>query len=734
MVQALRLAIESNEYRAILNAGEELSEQDKSRKGFIRKLCLVRWKEVHLYNYLNDSVLLTIGRDELGVDGDYPDVILRINREIKNSSFNKKPALHLETQKLSGALGIEDFCGTKNTPHVRNIQHFKNNKGESLRISYVRHGTPTALEGRVNTARQVAAPFGRFLGLDMDGGEEVTSDYREYLRALEDEGESELFCVHQRRTPNVIENERSRVKKIEALQEQHPNLFVLTQPVEGDLFEHKGDYSQISSFEDLKMSLREEFFERDLEDPQTRAALPCCLRNNEEYKLAFNQLLKDVQELFFPNKEFAIAPNMMDSLANVQKELEKKQFEAIKVFLLEHSTDDLQNQEEPKSTVEIDVRVLERLLQDNDLNDHFGENISVENLQQRIYLAAKSVKKLEKTEDLESENLKTWQSYILLFYIFQKMDLKFRLNGVNGFSLTAYTTPCKDFLDRGGNQAFVERRLLDYMMGMGNDEERKEEALINLLGPPILVKKKEAIERRIKPGLEVEKLLASMDQERITKLVNYTFGDEKWRIVEIATPKLKAQTGMPLLSRHIKNEITNIQPNEVVACIRKYAHYDLDQWERVCVREIQGKGLEIGSNSINVLTRSQRNRNPKDIRALKGQVLEHKLVNHDEPKAEKILSSLSQCFNIVHDSISETFNEAITANVLAVVNQQTEGTFLVDLSRDDVISIRYTDPSFVLKRQDQEEIIATCEAEVEIQYRKGEEPEGYMHWTLKPID
>ncbi|MFC2049523.1 hypothetical protein ACFLR2_02475, partial [Chlamydiota bacterium] len=378
LVQELRAVILSPEYQAIsAELRDTLSDDNRQIRDFVRKFCLIRWREISLYNYLEQNVLLTIEEDKsppLSLE-DFPETVLAVNERVKRSSRNKKPMIALEGQKLAGALGIEDFCGSKNTPHMRNIQVFRDRDGDVLPITYVRHGTPTALGDNYSTleivSRQLASPFVRAWGSELDSGEEVTPDYREYLRALEERDESELFCVYQRRSQDIIENERTRAIKIDGLQETHPNIYVLTQPVEGELFEHKGRYSKMTTFEELKRSLEEEFFETDPDAVTTRAALPLYLRGDRErkeaYRIVFKRLLDDVQTLFFPAQNEALDPSLSASLTDIEEELNRdyrEQAATIKTQLREVDLNQLERVEH--STVH--EKVLALLLEDVNLS------------------------------------------------------------------------------------------------------------------------------------------------------------------------------------------------------------------------------------------------------------------------------------------------------------------------------------------------------------------------------
>lgn len=117
------------------------------------------------------------------------------------------------------------------------------------------------------------------------------------------------------------------------------------------------------------------------------------------------------------------------------------------------------------------------------------------------------------------------QSFILLFYVFQKIDLKLRLN------ITHYKTPCKDFLDRGGMMAMLENIVHLVMSRETVSSEDLDGVLYNALGAAILVKKIGVIEERFRPGLAVVKRLSELPAPRREQLKASQFmGD--WQVTD----------------------------------------------------------------------------------------------------------------------------------------------------------------------------------------------------------
>ena len=131
-----------------------------------------------------------------------------------------------------------------------------------------------------------------------------------------------------------------------------------------------------------------------------------------------------------------------------------------------------------------------------------------------------------------------WQMFILIFYIFQAMDLKMRLPNISHFS-----SPCKDFLDRGGNRAMTEALILAYMMAYKKrkgrpSREELEPIMYNLLAPPIVAKGIAPIKHRLEPGLAVAQHLASLSDEQLKALCSMDLfvndnHEMKWHLEEM---------------------------------------------------------------------------------------------------------------------------------------------------------------------------------------------------------
>lgn len=97
-----------------------------------------------------------------------------------------------------------------------------------------------------------------------------------------------------------------------------------------------------------------------------------------------------------------------------------------------------------------------------------------------------------------------WQKFTLFFYAFQRMDLKASL-GSKSHPISYYVTACKDDLDRGGGQALLELVIHLIVTGEANNRDQLSHLINHLLGPPIMVKHKEMLSRRLEqilPAIE----------------------------------------------------------------------------------------------------------------------------------------------------------------------------------------------------------------------------------------
>lgn len=436
--------------RNIISSEQYKKAQNESLSKLVQTICYVRWSYPNIYSYLKSIVELATGKIEEDQKTSLSDRVFARNKKV--IVMKEQPALW--KQQGLGAVGLKDYTGSENTPHVRSLMSYSG-KTSKRTIYYLRHGSPTTSGSVLNvTARLAIGAANKSIevtGLGANvlprpaSGEEIATDYVEFIAAARARKESILYCIHQRMKEDQLEDESVRVRKILELQDYNPNFFAFVQALEGNLFDKKGkEFSKIQNFEELKAAILNDF---DSQNKNRNCNLPKVLENDQKYRSnILPRLLSDVHRLFFDKR--------------------------------------------------------------------------------------KQIKSLEE-----------WQSFILFFYVFQKIDLKFRLPNVK-----FYTTACKDFLDRGGSMAWIEERLHDFWNGKENDAAAQEERIVNTIGPAILVKKKKVLENRLKPALEADKILCSLSDAQLKQWREYRF-ENGWKCDGIAIPKNGNQTNWNNISK-----------------------------------------------------------------------------------------------------------------------------------------------------------------------------------------
>ncbi|MCB1075520.1 MAG: hypothetical protein KDK59_08315, partial [Simkania sp.] len=498
LIQSLRAAIITQEYQGFrLKSEEEMSAYDFRENCFCRRVIrqlseIIFLPEIH--SHLKEVTDLFVGtsRHHRSQPEDLEPVtaenfvrkVHERNEDIKRAPKDilGKSTTALQGQKGSGALGTEDFIGTKNVPHLRNSYVYRHQQTREVQtVNYFRHGCPVTPGSYWNIlGGMFGRPLSHWTGYDVAprSGEAVAPEYEEMLYAKAARGEGDLYVNHQRRIPGGMENERDRVEVIEELQTRHDNEFVLTQSVEGTLFMRQDPYSNITRFEDLIDAFVETFNQQDdvWKGAYAQNMLPKVFWDNAglraEYLTELKGLLQKIHREFFDGKE------------------------------------------------EIDF------------------------------------KGFSPTKPREPYPLREWQVFIELAYTFMRKDLIFRLSEIETksgrYQVTSMKDICKDKLDRGGNEAKNEDETSYYMIGNPQDEWF-EDTLYQLLGPPILVKKKEAISSRLEPGLALSQFLKNMSEEQKFAMRNMDFLG--WKIEEVKVPKRSDQSAFPTKkTAHTKQE------------------------------------------------------------------------------------------------------------------------------------------------------------------------------------
>lgn len=509
-VHQLRLAIISPEYQGFQKKPtKDLSEEERYCRSVVHMLSETIFKP-EIYSHLKEITDLFTGEclkvkgqsleDEPPIKVDnFERVIARKNEQIKGAPKDEigKSKAALNYQKLCGALGCEDFIGTKNTPHLRTQYVFTSKKSKDPWIvDYVRHGCPVTAGSLwrivLGAVSRCASSWSGY-DIAVRSGEAIAPEYEEMLYAMKERREGDLYVNHQRRIPGGVENERDRVEAVEDLQNRHDNEFVLTQSVEGSLFKREGKHAEFTTFEQLKGAIIQTFNERD-----------------------------DVGKEFY-------AQNMLPQVFWKDADFHKHYLE----------------------------RNLPKML--NFIHEVYFEG------RENISFDGK-----DPIDDKQDYQLREWQSFIEAFYAMQRSDLIFRLSDKFGYKITRMKDICKDKLDRGGNEAKNQDELFYYMLGKLQDSQFEETAY-QLLGPPILVKKKEAIPKRIKPGYAFTQLQRELSSKGRKRLESVRLGRDQWKIADVHVSKREGQEAFPTLK-------SSRTPTEVKSYLRYVKEGQSKEW------------------------------------------------------------------------------------------------------------------------------------------------------------
>ncbi|MEM8728212.1 MAG: hypothetical protein AAGE99_05910, partial [Chlamydiota bacterium] len=197
--------------------------------------------------------------------------------------------------KIKGAVSLCNYF-TENPPNLRKVETWikgGEEGGDSRQIFHLRHSTPHA--GAIFTTSSVDLA------------------YREFLKATEEQAEGVIYAIHQRLDDYgaKFEQEGYRVQSILDLEPAHPNLLILVQSVESDLFKNwKG-----RTFKELQEAILDSFRQKE---GSRRNRLPRCLmakgrllrgKNDEEtlriepdYEAELGRIFDFVREVFFSGR------------------------------------------------------------------------------------------------------------------------------------------------------------------------------------------------------------------------------------------------------------------------------------------------------------------------------------------------------------------------------------------------------------------------------------------------
>ena len=144
-------------------------------------------------------------------------------------------------------------------------------------------------------------------------------------------------------------------------------------------------------------------------------------------------------------------------------------------------------------------------------------------------------------------NKEEWTSFILLCYLFQRHDMQFRLENYSRIPVTIKTNPCKDYLDRGGITALVESMVHALIHGKLQDAKWMYHEALNVLGPPIAVKKQGIIEERLESVMHLHGMLFEIanNAERLQEFRDlFQFGVNKQSMWRIASEEHQWEPGV----------------------------------------------------------------------------------------------------------------------------------------------------------------------------------------------
>ena len=142
----------------------------------------------------------------------------------------------------------------------------------------------------------------------------------------------------------------------------------------------------------------------------------------------------------------------------------------------------------------------------------------------------------------ESQKVCEWQVCIMIFYYFQREDLKFRTTE----PITTEVNPCKDNFDRGGGQNVVSDRMRQHQLhGRNVPAKALKTTMDSIQAPPIMGKGLPVIPKRINPALAVSHRLATLSPDKMAKLQKVRFNG--WALEDFDLPKIQGQHAVPLV-------------------------------------------------------------------------------------------------------------------------------------------------------------------------------------------
>lgn len=489
-IPQLRELIKCKEYER-LRLKSDLGKNLRTARGHVFSICYNRWAKTEIYSYLKAVLELATGEIETKTlkAENFADTVAAVNKRVPQM----KDTFALAWQKFHGTIG-KDYTGTENTPHVRGTFVYIDATNGSKKINFMRHGSPTvedsfslaalrAAEGALNTAIGAVNTGIQFLnnGLKAVG---IPAQFPKAPTIGKVTGNTEIASDYAEFLIVAAEKKQGILYCIHQRMQPEDGVEDESERVNAIL----ALQTKHPNFHAFVQSVEGPLFERKpVDESEAKGANEIEALKNTDVK-TFKQFKAKILWEFDPNnkKRTCHLPNAIMADQNYF------------------------------------TKVMPGLLDDV----------------HRIFFGNRDDIILEKDG---RSSLAEWQSFILLFYVFQKIDLKFRLDS-GDYQIKHYTTACKDFLDRGGAMALVEERMHDYWAGKEGDPQILEERLVNTIAPAILVKKIGVIDKRLQPALVVDKLLFNMSAADKKALREYRFPGG-WHCTGIEIPKHPNQTG-----------------------------------------------------------------------------------------------------------------------------------------------------------------------------------------------
>lgn len=261
--------------------------------------------------------------------------------------------------KLKGATSFCDYFGV-NPPNLRKVESWSNGRTER-QIYYLRHSTPN--QGTYATT----AP--------------VDPIYRDFLKGAEGRGRGVLYAVHQRLGDFgcKFEQEGFRAQSIVDLEQDHPNLLVLFQSVENDLFMEK-----IHSVAYLRERLIGSF---EILEGNKRNRLPARLMQggniDPTYKRDMEAIFDFVHQGFFDGKE-VLSVNSIDCYGGLTEEKKMTWDSQTFIMLFYHfQREHLKHADLRQYGYTFDVAYVNTGCKD-DFDRGFGQNMTSDRIHQTI--------------------------------------------------------------------------------------------------------------------------------------------------------------------------------------------------------------------------------------------------------------------------------------------------------------------------------------------------------------